>query len=336
MQEVQDKLGRQLRDLRISVTDRCNFRCRYCMPAEVFGAGYEFLPKDEILRFGEVERLAKVFVSMGVRKLRLTGGEPLLRRDLHVLVRKLAEIEGVEDLAMTTNGVLLAAKAEEMKKAGLQRVTVSLDAMDQDIFGAMNGVGAKVERVVEGIDAALAVGLGVKINAVVKKGVNEGEVPKLAAFARERQIPVRFIEYMDTGNANRWKLDEVMPTADLLAQLKQVYPLQAVCDPKLGETSERFHLPGVDGFEVGFISSVTRPFCRDCNRARLSADGHLFTCLFASVGHDVKALVRGGFDDEALATQLAAIWSVRVDRYSEERAGMKEIPKKAEMSYLGG
>lgn len=318
------------------MTDRCNFRCRYCMPAEVFGAGYQFLPKDEILRFGEIERLAKVFVGMGVRKLRLTGGEPLLRRDLTVLVEKLAAIKGVEDIAMTTNGVLLGAKAEEMKAAGLQRVTISLDAMDQEIFGEMNGVGAKVGRVVEGIDAALAAGFGVKVNAVVKKGVNEGEVVKLAAFARERKIPVRFIEYMDTGNANRWKLDEVMPTAELLAELRKVYALEPVGNPKLGETSERFHVPGVEGFEVGFISSVTRPFCRDCNRARLSADGHVFACLFASAGHDVKALLRSGAGDEQLAEWLGAIWSVREDRYSEERAGMKEIPQKAEMSYLGG
>jgi len=279
--EVTDKRGRPLRDLRISVTDRCNFRCRYCMPVEVFGAGYQFLPRKEILRFGEIEQLAKRFVSLGVRKLRLTGGEPLLRRDLIELVARLAKIEGVDDIAMTTNAALLAKHAVGLKEAGLHRVTVSLDALDKEIFGQMNGVGVGPEKVIAGIEAALDAGLGVKVNAVIKKGLNDSEALPLAEFARERKIPVRMIEYMDTGNVNGWELDEVAPSHDLLTQIREKMDLQPV-KRKLGETAERYAIEGEDGFEVGFISSVTKPFCNACNRARLSADGKIFTCLFAS------------------------------------------------------
>lgn len=332
---IVDQLGRGMRDLRISVTDRCNFRCRYCMPAEVFGAGYAFLPREEILNFGEIERVARVMVGMGVRKLRLTGGEPLLRRDLDVLVGMLAGISGVEDLAMTTNGVLLGKRAEGLKEAGLGRVTISLDALDDEVFGAMNGVGAKVGRVIEGIDAALAAGLGVKVNSVIKLGVNEGEVLGLVDFAAARGVPIRFIEYMDTGNANRWKLDEVFPSAELLEVVRGRYDLVAV-EGKLGETAERFRVEGLAGFEVGVISSVTRPFCRDCNRGRLSADGKLFTCLFAGEGADLKEVLRGGASDSELVDFVSGIWGRREDRYSELRAGLGESFVKAEMSYLGG
>ncbi len=332
---VIDKRDRPLRDLRISVTDRCNFRCRYCMPVEVFGAGYEFLPRAEILRFSEVERLAQRFVNLGVSKIRLTGGEPLLRRDLVVLVEKLAKIKGVEDIAMTTNAALLAKHAASLKEAGLHRVTVSLDAIDAEIFGEMNGVGVGPDKVISGIDAALDAGLGVKVNAVIKKGVNDTEVLALAEFARERRISVRMIEYMDTGNVNGWKLDEVAASHDLLGELRKGMDLQPL-ERALGETAERYAIDGEEGFEVGFISSVTKPFCNACNRARLSADGKIFTCLFASQGLDVKELLRDGASDADLDKVLENLWSVRSDNYSERRSELTEGLPKAEMSYLGG
>jgi cyclic pyranopterin phosphate synthase len=257
------------------------------MPVEVFGAGYSFLPKEEILRFGEIERLAQRFVRLGVSKIRLTGGEPLLRRDLTDLVARLAKIDGVDDLAMTTNAALLEKHAVDLKSAGLHRVTVSLDALDAEIFGKMNGVGASAERVVAGIDAALAAGMGVKVNAVIKRGVNDHEVLALAQFARERAIAIRYIEYMDTGNVNGWKLDEVVPSQELLEMLKKEMLLTRV-NRIAGETAQRYEVAGEEGFEIGFISSVTQPFCSACNRARLSADGKIFTCLFASEGMDIK------------------------------------------------
>ena len=333
--EVKDKRGRTLRDLRISVTDRCNFRCRYCMPVEVFGAGYQFLPREEILRFGEIERIAQRFVKLGVRKLRLTGGEPLLRRDLTDLVKRLAKIDGVDDIAMTTNAALLAKHAVGLKVSGLHRVTVSLDALDAEVFGQMNGVGVGPEKVIAGIDAALDAGLGVKVNAVIKKGVNDGEALALAEFARERKIPVRMIEYMDTGNVNGWKLDEVAASHDLLKCLREKMDLQPV-ERLLGETAERYSIEGEEGFEVGFISSVTKPFCNACNRARLSADGKIFTCLFASQGLDVKEILRGEASDEELDKVFTNMWSVRHDNYSEQRNQLTEGLPKAEMSYLGG
>ena len=331
-----DTLQRPLRDLRISVTDRCNFRCRYCMPAEIFGANYAFLPREEILRFSEIETLARSFVSLGVRKLRLTGGEPLMRRDLHVLVEKLASIEGVEDIAMTTNASLLARNAQKLADAGLHRVTVSLDALDNSIFGKMNGVGAKADRVIEGIDAALAAGLGVKINAVVQKGINESELLPLAEFAFARNIPIRYIEFMDTGNTNGWKHEQVVPSQKVLELLQESFPLVPVADSAIGETAKRYHVEGRSGFEVGFISSVTKPFCSACNRIRLSADGHLYTCLFAQSGYDIKSPLRDGGTPEQLMSQISALWGKRDDRYSELRsAGMAPVAKK-EMSYLGG
>lgn len=333
--EVKDKRGRPLRDLRISVTDRCNFRCRYCMPVEVFGSGYQFLPRKEILRFGEIERLAQKFVDLGVRKLRLTGGEPLLRRDLADLVARLAKIAGVDDIAMTTNAALLSKHAMSLKEAGLHRVTVSLDALDSEIFGEMNGVGVGPEKVIAGIDAALDVGLGVKVNAVIKKGVNDSEALVLAEFARARKIPVRMIEYMDTGNVNGWKLDEVAASHDLLEHLRKEMDLRPV-QRGLGETAERYAIEGEDGFEVGFISSVTKPFCNACNRARLSADGKIFTCLFASQGLDIKELLRAGASDEELDKVLSNLWVARNDNYSEQRSELTEGLPKAEMSYLGG
>lgn len=330
-----DQRNRPLRDLRISVTDRCNFRCRYCMPVEVFGADYQFLPREEILRFGEIERMAERFVQLGVSKIRLTGGEPLLRRDLTDLVSRLAKIEGVEDLAMTTNAALLEKYAAGLKAAGLHRVTVSLDALDGKIFGMMNGVGASPEKVIAGIDAALEVGLGVKVNAVMKRGVNDGEAMALAEFARERGIAVRYIEYMDTGNVNGWKLDEVVPSHELLEILGKELPL-VKSSREAGETAQRYGIEGESGFEVGFISSVTQPFCSGCNRARLSADGKIFTCLFAAEGMDMKGFLRDGKSDDELDSLLGKIWSIRNDHYSEQRSDLTEDLPKAEMSYLGG
>ncbi len=335
MLEPIDKLNRPLRDLRISVTDRCNFRCRYCMPVEVFGADYAFLPREEILRFSEIEKIAQQFVYLGVRKIRLTGGEPLLRRDLAELVSCLARIPGVEDLAMTTNAALLEKYADNLKFAGLQRVTVSLDALDSEVFGKMNGIGASAERVVAGIDAALAAGMGVKVNAVIKRGVNDHEALALAEFARERAISMRYIEYMDTGNVNGWKLDEVVPSQELLETLKLEIPLMAA-KRKPGETAQCYKIEGENGFEIGFISSVTQPFCSGCNRARLSADGKIFTCLFASEGVDVKQWIREGVSDEELRERISNLWKKRNDQYSLSRSSLTEHLPKAEMSYLGG
>lgn len=331
---LQDTMSRPLRDLRISVTDKCNFRCRYCMPAEVFGPGYNFLPKDEILRFGEIETMSKLLVGLGVKKLRITGGEPLLRRDLPVLVERLFQIDGVEDIAMTTNGVLLNRYAEQLKKSGLQRVTVSLDALDETVFGEMNGVGAKPEKVIKGIDAALSVGLGVKINAVVKKGVNENEVLPLVCLAKEKNIPVRFIEYMDTGNTNRWKLDEVVPSVVILEQIQQEMSLDRLPLRDIGETAIRYGDKNREGFEVGFISSVSQPFCSGCNRIRLSADGKLYSCLFAAEGLDIKKMLRAEQIAE-LEHTIISYWKKREDKYSVLRSqGITQV--KQEMSYMGG
>jgi cyclic pyranopterin phosphate synthase len=305
------------------------------MPVEVFGAGYSFLPKEEILRFGEIEKITQRFVRLGVSKIRLTGGEPLLRRDLSDLVARLAKIEGVDDIAMTTNAALLEKYAVDLKSAGLHRVTVSLDALDAKIFGEMNGVGASPDKVIAGIDAALAAGLGVKVNAVIKRGVNDHEVVALADFARKRAISMRFIEYMDTGNVNGWKLDEVVPSHELLEILKKEIALNK-SSRVAGETAQRYEVEGEDGFEIGFISSVTQPFCSACNRARLSADGKIFTCLFASEGMDIKQFIRDGGSDEDIDNLLEKIWSNRNDNYSEQRSSLTENLPKAEMSYLGG
>ncbi|MFT5905336.1 MAG: cyclic pyranopterin phosphate synthase [Cryomorphaceae bacterium] len=305
------------------------------MPVEVFGAGYSFLPREEILRFSEIERITQRFVRLGVRKIRLTGGEPLLRRDLTDLVSRLAKIDGVDDIAMTTNAALLAKHAADLKLAGLHRVTVSLDALDSEVFGKMNGVGASSDKVVAGIDAALAAGLGVKVNAVIKCGVNDHEVLALAEFARERAISMRYIEYMDTGNVNGWKLDEVVPSHELLETLKKEISLTK-SSRAAGETAQRYEVEGEEGFEIGFISSVTQPFCSACNRARLSADGKIFTCLFASEGMDIKQFIREGASDEEIDDLLEKTWSNRNDNYSVQRSSLTENLPKAEMSYLGG
>jgi cyclic pyranopterin phosphate synthase len=328
-----DLLGRGLRDLRISVTDRCNFRCRYCMPVEVFGPGYAFMPREELLTFEEIVSLARMLVPLGIEKIRLTGGEPLLRRGLDDLVAMLAAVTGIKDIAITTNGVLLAHHAEALALAGLNRVTVSLDALDPQIFAKMNGVGAKVERVIAGIEAARAFGLPVKINSVIQRGVNQGEILPLARWARTAGVDLRYIEYMDVGETNGWKLDEVVSGGEILEILAAEFALTARAPAYRGEVAGHWsHTDGVG--EIGLIRSVTTPFCRDCQRLRLSADGKIFTCLFAAHGHDLRGILRGGLPPEAIRDVVRAIWTARTDRYSEER-GLSDRPK-AEMSYLGG
>jgi cyclic pyranopterin phosphate synthase len=331
-----DTLGRPVRDLRISVTDRCNFRCRYCMPREVFGADYQFLPRSDLLTFEEIVRLAGIFSSLGVRKIRLTGGEPLLRRDVEGLVAMLAAVPGLEDLTMTTNGALLARKAAALAEAGLHRVTVSLDSLDDATFTAGNDSPVPVTRVLEGIEAAVAAGLTpVKINMVVRRGVNDGEVATLARRFKGSGHIVRFIEYMDVGHSNGWRLEHVVPAAEILAAVGAEAPLEPVAANYPGEVARRYRYQDGSG-EVGVVGSVTLPFCGDCTRARLSADGKLFTCLFATSGHDLRALVRDGASDDQVAAAITSIWRARVDRYSEIRSADTAGLPKVEMSYIGG
>ena len=334
-----DKFGRPMRDLRISVTDRCNFRCTYCMPAEIFGESYQFLPKEEILSFEEIARLARIFVGLGVNKLRITGGEPLLRIDLHRLVAMLAGIEGMEDLTLTTNGYLLAQQAQQLKDAGLKRVTVSLDTLDDDIFKKMNGRGFGSRRVLQGIERAAAVGLSpVKINAVVQKGVNDGTIVELARYFKGTGHILRFIEYMDVGNRNGWKWDEVVPATEIIQRIDAEMPLEPVESGYRGEVAMRYRYRDGEG-EVGVIASVTQPFCGDCTRSRLSTDGLIYTCLFASRGLSLKDPLRAGASDVELRDIIAGVWGKRVDRYSEERtelAALQNAPRKIEMYQIGG
>jgi len=330
---MKDTRGRQLRDLRLSLTDKCNFRCRYCMPVEVFGPGYQFLPREEILTFGEMVRVVRASVSLGVKKVRLTGGEPLLRRGAPDLVSLIAAVEGVEDLALTTNGVLLGHHAEALKMAGLNRVTVSLDALDPEVFAKMNGVGAKVERVLNGINAALVQGFPVKVNMVVQRGVNEQEIIPMVTWAREQGITLRLIEYMDVGESNGWKMGEVVTAEEIVHLITEKYPASPEPSRYFGEVAKRWAFDDGQG-EFGVIASVTRPFCGECSRMRISAEGKAFTCLFAAEGRDVREVLRAGADDDTVAKFLAGQWQERTDRYSEER-GLVTRPK-AEMSYLGG
>jgi GTP 3',8-cyclase len=331
-----DLLGRPLHDLRISVTDRCNLRCVYCMPREVFGRDYPFLPRAELLTFEEIERLARAFVAHGVEKLRITGGEPLMRRDLPVLVERLAAIDGVRDVALTTNGVLLPRHAERLAHAGLRRVTVSLDALDDATFMALNDSAVPVERVLAGIDAAVAAGLGpVKINAVVKRGVNEHAVAALAAHFRGTGHVVRFIEYMDVGTTNGWAMDDVVTAEEILASIAARWPVEPLPPRYPGEVAARYRY--ADGMgEVGVIASVTRPFCGGCTRARLSAQGELFTCLFGARGHDLRAPLRSGATDAEIDELVARVWGRRHDRYSELRTARTAAAAKVEMSHIGG
>ena len=331
-----DRLGRRLHDLRISVTDRCNFRCTYCMPSEIFGRDYAFLPRAEILTFEEITRLARLFVGLGVRKLRLTGGEPLVRRDLPDLVAKLAAIEGVEDIALTTNGALLRAQSRSLREAGLRRVTVSLDSLDDAVFGAMNGVRFPVARVLDGIAAAREVGLApVKVNMVVKRGVNEESVLPMARYARAHGLTLRLIEFMDVGQSNGWRLADVVPAAELVERIAGEFALEPVPPAYPGEVATRWRYADGAG-EIGIIASVSQPFCGACTRARLSAKGELFTCLFAASGTDLRALLRGGSSDDELGAAIAGRWRARGDRYSELRSAETTGLRRVEMFAIGG
>ncbi len=333
---VSDTLGRALRDLRISITDRCNFRCTYCMPQEVFGRDYQFLPQDQLLTFEEITRLARVFVLLGARKIRLTGGEPLMRRELEKLVAMLAAIPAAEDIALTTNGSFPIERVHSLKDAGLRRMTVSLDSMDNEIFMAMNDVAFPVERVLEWIEASIEAGLApVKVNMVVKRGVNEDSILPMARHFKRPDTILRFIEYMDVGHSNGWRLDDVVSAAEIVQTINAVLPLEPLEPNYRGEVANRYRYADGTG-EIGVIASVTQPFCGDCTRARLSADGKLYTCLFAIRGHDLRGLMRGGATDEEVAEAIAGTWRKREDRYSEIRSSQTEDLPKVEMSYIGG
>ena len=338
MSSVSDTLGRQLRDLRISVTDRCNFRCTYCMPREVFGPDHAFVERGELLTFEEIVRTARAFAARGVRTLRLTGGEPLLRRDVPRLVTMLADIDGIEELAMTTNGALLANAAGPLAAAGLGRVTVSLDALDPHVFAAMADTRIPIGQVLAGLDAADAAGLHpIKVNAVVRRGVNEDQIVPLARLGRERGYTVRFIEYMDVGTTNGWAGAEVVPAAEIAAAVDAAFPIDVAAPSKAGETALRYRYRDGAG-EMGIIASVTQPFCGACSRARISPIGEVFTCLFAGHGADIRALLRSGADEAALVSFVEGIWTRRSDRYSELRAkgGAGPSGPRVEMSYIGG
>ena len=342
-----DTLARPLRDLRISVTDRCNFRCSYCMPSEVFNKDYAFLPQTSLLSFEEITRLTKIFVAHGVEKIRLTGGEPLLRKHLEVLIEMLAKLQTSDgkplDITLTTNASLLAKKAQALKDAGLQRVTVSLDALDDTIFRRMNDVDFPVVDVLKGIEVAQKVGLApIKINMVVKRGTNDAEILPMARHFRNSGVVLRFIEYMDVGATNGWRMDEVLASKQVIERINAEFPLTAIDPNYVGETAERWRYADGGG-EIGVISSVTHAFCGDCNRARLSTEGKLFLCLFASQGHDLRALLRNGAADDQIAGAVGHIWQARTDRYSELRAALpadtsliKPGEKRVEMSYIGG
>jgi len=337
MDQLVDAFGRPLRDLRISVTDRCNFRCTYCMPKEVFGHDYRFLDRKELLDFEEITRVARAAVSLGVQKLRLTGGEPLIRRDVERLIAMLSELDA--EVTLTTNASLLPRKAQALKDAGLDRITVSLDSMDDATFRAMNDVDFPVDRVLDGIEAAQAVGLPVKVNSVVKRGVNEKQVVALARYFRETPHILRFIEYMDVGATNGWRMDDVVSAAEIVNLIDAEFPIQPAEANYRGEVAKRWRYKDGRG-EIGIIASVTQPFCGDCTRSRISAEGKLYTCLFAVRGHDLRALIRSGATDEQLAAKLAEIWHVRGDRYSELRSQNTVDPaigeRRVEMSYIGG
>ncbi|MEC1752572.1 GTP 3',8-cyclase MoaA [Bacillus mojavensis] len=335
--QMLDKRNRPLRDFRISVTDRCNFRCTYCMPAELFGPDYPFLKKEELLSFEELERLATLFVTrFGVEKIRLTGGEPLMRKDMPELIKKLARIPGLRDIAMTTNGSLLPVYAEKLKEAGLKRVTISLDSLEDERFKLINGRGVSVSKVLEGIEAAKQAGLGVKINMVVQRGVNEKDILPMARYFKENGHILRFIEFMDVGNTNQWEKKDVMTKAEIIDVINEHMPVEPIKPNYKGEVASRFRYLDGSG-EIGVISSVSDAFCGSCNRARLSARGELFTCLFASSGYDLRAPVRQGLSDGELTEMIGTVWKNRIDQYSVDRTLSKTAgKKKVEMSYIGG
>ncbi|MEI4528295.1 GTP 3',8-cyclase MoaA [Priestia megaterium] len=334
---IVDTLKRPLRDLRLSVTDRCNFRCRYCMPEEIFGADYPFLPAENILSFDELERLTRLFASLGVKKVRITGGEPLLRKGLPDLINRLKQIEGIDDIAITTNGSLLKKHAEALSKAGLSRVTVSLDSLDEVRFQELNGNRGSVKRVLEGIEAAALAGISVKINMVVQKGKNEQDILPMAHYFKDKKHTLRFIEYMDVGNSNGWKMDEVITKKQILDIVGQEMPLEEITPHYTGEVATRYRYVGTEE-EIGIISSVTDSFCSTCSRARVSAEGKLYTCLFASKGYDLRTLIRSEGSDHTVCDIISDIWNHRKDRYSDERANGRQVQdaEKVEMSHIGG
>jgi len=330
-----DKLSRPIRDLRISLTDRCNFRCSYCMPREVFGPDYAFLPRKEILSYEEITRVARCFARIGVQKIRLTGGEPLLRRELPKLIGNLVDIEGIEEVSLTTNGVLLARHARDLKESGIRRINLSLDSLDEERFRKINGDKGDPSQVIEGLEAALAAELSVKVNMVVQKGVNDKDVLPMANFFKKRGITLRYIEFMDVGNSNQWQLDKVFSAKEILNTISKEHELEPLDPNYKGEVASRYRYKGTNT-EIGIISSVTKPFCSNCHRARLSADGSLYTCLFATKGFDLKSIIREEISEEALSERISDIWIQRKDRYSEERADTKVKSPKVEMSFIGG
>lgn len=334
--ELLDTLQRPLRDLRISVTDRCNFRCTYCMPREVFGPGYRFLNRTEILSYEEIARLSRIFIAHGVEKLRITGGEPLVRKDLHTLIAQLHTLPGLKDLTLTTNGSLLRAQASKLKDAGLRRITVSLDSLDDAVFQSMNDAGVPVAQVLDGIEAAREAGLApIKVNAVVKRGVNDHTIADLARHFRGTGVIVRFIEFMDVGATNGWKLDNVVSAREIVETISREMPLEPAEANYRGEVAKRWRYTDGSG-EIGVIASITQPFCGDCTRARLSPEGELYTCLFSNRGHAFRALLRNGASDDEIAAFLESVWSVRADRYSELRTEETAALPKVEMSHIGG
>lgn len=335
-EKVIDALQRPLQDLRISVIDRCNFRCTYCMPAEVFGPDYAFLKEDLLLTFDEIERLAKLFVGIGVKKIRLTGGEPLLRKDLPQLIERLVKLDGLEDVGLTTNGVHLMKQAKALQEAGLCRVNVSLDALEDDVFKKVNGRRVGIAPVLKGIAAAKEAGLEVKVNMVVKKGMNDNQILPMAAYFKEQEIPLRFIEFMDVGSTNGWNFEQVITKQELIEEIGRVYPIEPAVPRYFGEVAKRYRYAD-NGAEVGFITSVSESFCSSCTRARISADGKFYTCLFATKGTDLRELLRGDVSDSDLLKVIQDVWRGRNDRYSEERTeeSAKQRPK-IEMSYIGG
>ncbi len=333
---ITDKFGRPMHDLRISVTDRCNFRCRYCMPKEIFGRDFAFMPKEQLLSFEEIERLARIFISQGVKKIRLTGGEPLLRKDLHLLINRLVHIDGLEDIGLTTNGVLLEKQAQKLKDAGLKRVNVSLDALKDEIFKSINDSGVSTKHILKAIHKAKEIGLEVKVNMVVKKGMNEQEVIPMARYFKEHEIPLRYIEFMDVGETNGWDMKKVVTKKEIFHTLLNHFELEPIDSSYIGEVAKRYRYKGTKA-EVGFITSVSESFCSTCTRARLSADGKIFTCLFASGGFDMKQMLRSGKSDEEILEVIQKIWGNRTDRYSDERTVQTaKNRKKIEMSYIGG
>ncbi|WP_031547262.1 GTP 3',8-cyclase MoaA [Salinicoccus luteus] len=339
VESITDKFGRPIRDLRISVTDRCNFRCRYCMPKEIFGDDFEFMKKDELLSFEELERIAKIYASLGVKKLRITGGEPLLRKDLHELIARLDRIEGIEDIGMTTNGLLLKKHGKKLYDAGLRRLNISLDAMDDELFGQINDRGIGTSRIIEQIEYALSLGFEIKINMVVQKGLNEHEILPMARFFKKMPVTLRFIEFMDVGNDNGWNFDKVITKKEILAMLEEEFDIEPLNPAYYGEVAKVYRHKDAESY-LGFITSVSESFCSTCTRARLSSDGKFYGCLFAVDGFDIKQIMRAGISDAELVEVLTGVWNKRDDRYSDLRteitAENRRKRNKINMSYIGG